>query len=81
MCRMSRYCANPVSAALTGILGEVLDYSAGGDAAESVRDMCSNADGLRCSIGKKSCSNCCKQKGYDPKNPHNAPHPNCCVRK
>jgi len=79
MCRMSRYCANPISAGLTGILGEAMDYSYSKDAPESIRDMCSNADGLRCSFKLlSSCSGCCKSKAYNPGNPMDAPHPRCC---
>ena len=77
MCRMSRYCGNPLSAGLTGILGEAADYSHDHNAGESIRDMCSNVDGLRCSASLSSCSACCKKRGYEPNAPHDAPHP-CC---
>jgi RHS repeat-associated protein len=81
-CRASRYCVNPIGSGLVGILGEWLDLTIGEmagvpDRAESLRDMCSNADGIVASFKFwRSCSSNCTARGYNSTAPHSAPHPN-----
>ena len=84
-CRMARYSLNPWAAKGVGIAGELLDIGGVikyapknliGGMVESYWDMVSNNDRLACKWNfTKSCSRCCKEKGYDPALPCESPHP------